>query len=63
MRKATIGKLTKAFEFVMLEKNTVGKIDNPLVISQLQSIDRLDNIYLIAKNPDENMFYGLIEIL
>jgi len=48
-------KLENAFED--LKKDTA----NPLVISHLQSQDEEVNIYLIAKNPNEEMYYGIIE--
>lgn len=60
MREVVIDKLTKAFDFIMKEKNETGCISNPLVISQLQSKDG-NNAYLIAKTPEQDLFYGLLE--
>ena len=60
MRQTVVDKLTKAFDFIMKEKRETGSISNPLVISQLQSKDG-NNAYLIAKNPEEDLFYGILE--
>lgn len=48
-------KLEKAFDGL---KND---IINPLIIGHLESIDKKENIYLIAKNPEEDLYYGIIE--
>jgi len=48
-------KLENAFED--LKKDT----SNPLVIAQLQSDDKEVNLYLVAKDPNENMYYGILE--
>lgn len=36
-------------------------LETPLVIGHLQSKDKDVNIYLIAKIPDEDTFYGIVE--
>lgn len=48
-------KLENAFED--LKKDT----KNPLVIAHLQSQDEEVDIYLIAKDPNEEMYYGIME--
>lgn len=48
-------KLEDAFE------NLKANIQNPLVISHLQSDDKEFNIYLIAKDPSTELYYGILE--
>ena len=38
-----------------------GNIDNALIISHLQSEDKEVNIYLIAKQPREDVYFGILE--
>ena len=48
-------RLGNAFED--LKTNTL----NPLVIAHLQSKDKATNFYVIAKVPDEELYYGIME--
>lgn len=34
---------------------------NPLVIAHLQSSDKKANVYLVAKDPNDKMYYGILE--
>ena len=61
MRQSVVDRLTKAYDFIIKEKNETGVIENPLVVSQLSSEDRTIHAYLIAKDPDKDIFYGLLE--
>lgn len=61
MRPFLIKKLEEAFSFIIEEKKQKGVIDNPLVISYLTNKDYSIKVYLIAKNPNDNIFYGLID--
>ncbi len=57
--KGISGKLNKKLElaFEDLKLNQT----NPLVITQLQSKDKLTNFYIIAKLPDSDLYYGILE--
>jgi|TARA_B110000967_G_C18706588_1_gene470548 hypothetical protein len=48
-------KLENAFED--LKKDT----PNPMVIAYLQNNDQEVNLYLVTKDPNENMNYGILE--
>ena len=48
-------KLENAYE--ELEKDIV----NPLVIAHLETKDKKESIYLIAKHPEEDLYYGILE--
>lgn len=61
MKPITIKKLTEAYEFILKEKEEKGKIENPLVIAQLQDSNGYANAYLIAKDPSKDLFYGVLE--
>jgi hypothetical protein len=45
------------FAFIDLMAST----ENPLVIAHLQSNDKQANVYLVAKNPNEKLYYGIVE--
>jgi hypothetical protein len=48
-------RLEQAFE------NLQSNIDNALIIAHLQSDDKEVNIYLIAKQPDKKLYFGILE--
>jgi hypothetical protein len=57
--KGISGELNKKLEIAFddLKENQ----SNPLVIAHLQSKDRLINFYIIAKLPDSDIYYGIME--
>lgn len=48
-------KLENAYED--LEKDII----NPLIIARLETKDKKQSIYLIAKHPEEDLYYGILE--
>jgi len=61
MRPFLVKKLEEAYSFIVEEKKQKGVIDNPLVISYLANKDYSIKAYLIAKDPNSNMFFGLMD--